>query len=143
MLSVLAIIIALGVFFIAGGTDFWSRTRSPPKAALGGSTELRTSRAASGESQSRVIPQGREARTSIDIAFIAVGLIEKRLLDRDPGTAGTYETLGIPRAVAVAPARTEAGFRPHWSLVRIRFTGLRFPEAGAFLPRSACGAWRA
>lgn len=40
----------------------------------------------------------------IDITFIAVDLIEKRLLDRYPGIAGTYETFGIPRDIAGAKA---------------------------------------
>jgi DNA methylase/NACHT-associated inactive Restriction Endonuclease 1 len=40
----------------------------------------------------------------IDITFIAIDLIEKRLQDRYPGIAGTYETFGIPRDLAGAQA---------------------------------------
>jgi site-specific DNA-methyltransferase (adenine-specific) len=40
----------------------------------------------------------------IDITFIAVDLIEKRLKDRYPGIAGSYETFGIPRDMASAQA---------------------------------------
>jgi DNA modification methylase len=40
----------------------------------------------------------------IDITFIAVDLIEKRLLDRFPGIAGTYETFGIPQDMGGARA---------------------------------------
>jgi DNA modification methylase len=40
----------------------------------------------------------------IDITFIAVDLIEKRLQDRYPGIEGTYETFGIPRDMAGARA---------------------------------------
>jgi hypothetical protein len=40
----------------------------------------------------------------IDITFIAVDLIEKRLLDRYPGIVGTYETFGIPRDIEAAKA---------------------------------------
>ncbi len=40
----------------------------------------------------------------IDITFIAVDLIEKRLKDRFPGIEGSYETFGIPRDMASAAA---------------------------------------
>ena len=40
----------------------------------------------------------------IDITFIAVDLIEKRLQDRYPGIVGSYETFGIPRDMASAQA---------------------------------------
>ena len=40
----------------------------------------------------------------IDITFIAVDLIEKRLQDRFPGIEGSYETFGIPRDMASATA---------------------------------------
>jgi len=41
---------------------------------------------------------------SIDITFIAVDLIEKRLQDRFPGIEGSYETFGIPRDMGGAQA---------------------------------------
>jgi DNA modification methylase len=40
----------------------------------------------------------------IDITFIAIDLIEKRLQHRYPSIAGTYETFGIPRDMAGANA---------------------------------------
>jgi DNA modification methylase len=40
----------------------------------------------------------------IDVTFIAVDLIEKRLRDRYPGIASTYETFGVPRDLAGARA---------------------------------------
>jgi DNA modification methylase len=40
----------------------------------------------------------------IDVTFIAVDLIEKRLHDRYPGIADTYETIGIPRDLQGARA---------------------------------------
>lgn len=43
----------------------------------------------------------------IDITFIAVDLIEKRLQDRYPGIQGTYETFGIPRDMGAAQALFE------------------------------------
>ena len=43
----------------------------------------------------------------IDITFIAVDLIEKRLQDRYPDIRGTYETFGIPRDVRAAQALFE------------------------------------
>jgi DNA modification methylase len=43
----------------------------------------------------------------IDITFIAVDLIEKRLQDRYPSIQGTYETVGIPRDMGAAQALFE------------------------------------
>ena len=43
----------------------------------------------------------------IDIAFIAVDVIQKRLNDRYPGISGTYETSGIPRDIEGARALFE------------------------------------
>ena len=40
----------------------------------------------------------------IDITFIAIDLIEKRLQDRYPGISGTFETFGIPRDIEGAKA---------------------------------------
>jgi len=40
----------------------------------------------------------------IDITYIAIDLITKRLQDRYPGIAGTYETFGIPRDMGGAQA---------------------------------------
>lgn len=57
----------------------------------------------------------------IDITFIAVDLIEKRLQDRYPGIAGTYETFGIPRDMAGARAlfkRSPFDFE-RWAVTRI------------------------
>jgi DNA modification methylase len=59
--------------------------------------------------------------TGIDITFIAVDLIEKRLLDRYPSIPGTYETLGIPRDVQGAQAlfeRSPFDFE-RWAVSRI------------------------
>lgn len=57
----------------------------------------------------------------IDITFIAVDLIEKRLQDRYPGIAGNYETFGIPRDMAGADAlfkRSPFDFE-RWAVSRI------------------------
>jgi DNA modification methylase len=57
----------------------------------------------------------------IDITFIAVDLIEKRLMDRYPGIAGTYETFGIPRDMGAAQAlfdRSPFDFE-RWAVSRI------------------------
>jgi len=57
----------------------------------------------------------------IDITFIAVDLIEKRLLDRYPGIKGTYETFGIPRDLGAAKAlfkRSPFDFE-RWAVSRI------------------------
>jgi site-specific DNA-methyltransferase (adenine-specific) len=57
----------------------------------------------------------------IDITFIAVDLIEKRLLDRHPGIQGTYETFGIPRDMGAAHAlfeRSPFDFE-RWAVSRI------------------------
>lgn len=57
----------------------------------------------------------------IDITFIAIDLIEKRLQDRYPGIAGTYETFGIPRDMAGARAlfaRSPFDFE-RWAVSRI------------------------
>jgi DNA modification methylase len=57
----------------------------------------------------------------IDITFIAVDLIEKRLQDRYPGIAGTYEVLGIPRDMASAQSlfdRSPFDFE-RWAVSRI------------------------
>jgi DNA modification methylase len=57
----------------------------------------------------------------IDITFIAVDLIEKRLQDRYPGIAGTYETFGIPRDMGAAKAlfgRSPFDFE-RWAVSRI------------------------
>ena len=65
-----------------------------PFSAQGGARRLRRTQNQPGSLRrelSRVIPQGLEARTSIDITFIPVGLIEKRLLDRYPGTAAARD----------------------------------------------------
>jgi site-specific DNA-methyltransferase (adenine-specific) len=43
----------------------------------------------------------------IDITFIAVDLIEKRLLDRYPAIADTYETFGIPLDTGASQALFE------------------------------------
>jgi hypothetical protein len=81
-----------------------------PFSAQGGARRLHRTQNQPGSlrrESSRAIPQGLEARTSIDITFIADGLIEKRLLDRYPGTAGSYETFGIPRDMGAALALFE------------------------------------
>ena len=57
----------------------------------------------------------------IDITFIAVDLIEKRLQGRYPGIEGTYETVGIPRDIAGARAlfrRSPFDFE-RWAVSRI------------------------
>jgi DNA modification methylase len=57
----------------------------------------------------------------IDITFIAVDLIEKRLQDRYPGIAGTYETHGIPRDMRAAHAlfdRSPFDFE-RWAVSRV------------------------
>lgn len=57
----------------------------------------------------------------IDITFIAVDLIEKRLQDRYPGIRGTYETFGIPRDMGAAQAlfdRSPFDFE-RWAVSRI------------------------
>lgn len=57
----------------------------------------------------------------IDITFIAVDLIEKRLLDRYPDIQGTYETFGIPRDLGAAQAlfeRSPFDFE-RWAVSRI------------------------
>jgi DNA modification methylase len=57
----------------------------------------------------------------IDVTFIAIDLIEKRLQDRYPGIAGTYETFGIPRDAASARAlfnRSPFDFE-RWAVSRI------------------------
>lgn len=57
----------------------------------------------------------------IDITFIAVDLIEKRLQDRYPGIEGTYETFGKPRDMAGARAlfrRSPFDFE-RWAVTRI------------------------
>jgi DNA methylase/Restriction endonuclease len=57
----------------------------------------------------------------IDITFIAIDLIEKRLQDRFPGIAGTYETFGIPRDMEGAQAlfkRSPFDFE-RWAVSRI------------------------
>ncbi len=57
----------------------------------------------------------------IDITFIAVDLIEKRLLDRYPGITGSYETFGIPRDMGAARAlfeRSPFDFE-RWAVSRI------------------------
>ena len=59
--------------------------------------------------------------TRIDIAFIAVDLIEKRLLDRYPAVAPTYEAFGILRDMGVARAlfeRSPFNFE-RWAVSRI------------------------
>jgi DNA modification methylase len=59
--------------------------------------------------------------TGIDITFIAVDLIEKRLLDRYPAMAPTYETFGIPRDMGSARAlfeRSPFDFE-RWAVSRI------------------------
>jgi DNA modification methylase len=57
----------------------------------------------------------------IDITFIAVDLIEKRLQDRYPRSAGTYEVRGIPRDMASAQSlfdRSAFDFE-RWAVSRI------------------------
>lgn len=57
----------------------------------------------------------------IDVTFIAVDLIEKRLLDRYPAITGTYETFGIPRDMGAAQAlfdRSPFDFE-RWAVSRI------------------------
>lgn len=57
----------------------------------------------------------------IDITFIAIDLIEKRLEDRFPGVSGTYETYGIPRDIGGARAlfkRSPLDFE-RWAVSRI------------------------
>jgi hypothetical protein len=57
----------------------------------------------------------------IDITFIAVDLIEKRLQDRYPAIQGTYETFGIPRDMRAAQAlfeRSPFDFE-RWAVSRI------------------------
>jgi DNA modification methylase len=57
----------------------------------------------------------------IDITFIAVDLIEKRLKERYPGISGSYEAFGIPRDLAGAKAlfkRSPFEFE-RWAVTRI------------------------
>jgi DNA modification methylase len=57
----------------------------------------------------------------IDITFIAVDLIQKRLQDRYPGIEGTYETFGIPRDIEGAMAlfkRSPFDFE-RWAVSRV------------------------
>ena len=57
----------------------------------------------------------------IDVTFIAIDLIEKRLQDRFSGIAGTYETFGIPRDIAGAKAlmKHSAFDFERWAVTRI------------------------
>lgn len=57
----------------------------------------------------------------IDITFIAVDLIEKRLQDRYPGIVGTYDTFGIPRDIEGAKAlmKHSAFDFERWAVSRI------------------------
>ncbi len=57
----------------------------------------------------------------IDVTFIAIDLIEKRLQDRFPGIAGTYETFGIPsdmRSAQNLADRSKFDFE-RWAVSRI------------------------
>lgn len=57
----------------------------------------------------------------IDVTFIAIDLIEKRLTDRFPGIVGTYEIFGIPRDMLGAHAlfkRSPFDFE-RWAVTRI------------------------
>jgi DNA modification methylase len=57
----------------------------------------------------------------IDVAFIAIDLIDKRLQHRFPGSQGTYEILGIPRDLGGAAAlfnRSPFDFE-RWAVTRI------------------------
>lgn len=57
----------------------------------------------------------------IDVTFIAVDLIEKRLLERYPAAKGTYETSGIPRDLSAARdlfERSPFDFE-RWAVTRI------------------------
>lgn len=59
--------------------------------------------------------------TGIDVTFIAIDLIEKRLLDRYPAVTPTYETFGIPRDMGAARAlfeRSPFDFE-RWAVSRI------------------------
>jgi DNA modification methylase len=63
---------------------------------------------------------GREW-VGIDVTFIAIDLIEKRIQDRYPGVAGNYETFGIPRDIGAAKAlfnRSPFDFE-RWAVSRI------------------------